>query len=546
MIYPKHYFAQRLQEEKILSDQTGKPFSVVVISMDKMKCKVSEQVYFSRVLEQFLKNTRLSDSLGWFPDGQLGLILPNTEEAGAQNVITRLQGHFGALKKSTVQDLVLQNGIFSVIEYPKTLAENMILEMKHLSSGHRRLQNRTSGLSSKLLSLGNACFNPMASFFGRPKAIHSNYYSKRYFRNRIKEEKIRVCRTGTPFLVILVNPSKLISSDERDPKFTETWVKLVDKETNGSAVKGWWDRKTIGILVHNTSPGDISLLIDKLINKLRALGYPTIEPSAKEAFRVFTFQGTKKIEANGEDERKEERLKSSAGGCDRNHYSFQHGDLSILHNLDRHHEIAKQILDILASVNLLACLSPLFLLCAILIKIDSPGPVFYKQRRIGKGGKPFTLLKFRSMDYNADEKVHEEHIKNLMNGKVGLSSTGNPAEKSYKLIKDERVSRFGKFLRKSSIDELPQLINVLRGDMSLVGPRPHPPYEVELYKLWQSYRLNVKPGITGLGQVYGRYNKNYEDVYRLDFQYLKTASLLLDLKILFKTIFVVLSNRGAY
>ena len=110
---------------------------------------------------------------------------------------------------------------------------------------------------------------------------------------------------------------------------------------------------------------------------------------------------------------------------------------------------------------------------------------------------------------------------------------------------DNRVSRFGKFLRKTSIDELPQLINVLNGEMTLVGPRPHPVYEVELYGLWHSYRLNLKPGITGLGQVYGRFNKSYEDVYRLDLQYFKNASFLLDLKILFKTISIVFSGRGA-
>lgn len=261
---------------------------------------------------------------------------------------------------------------------------------------------------------------------------------------------------------------------------------------------------------------------------------------------MFTFQGTNKAGVNGDSREKEPDLRVYATGLDGDGGPIPYRDLSILYNFAPYHEIVKEILDIVGSTILLACLSPLFLICAILIKIDSPGPIFYKQTRIGKGGKPFTFLKFRSMHYRADEKIHEEHIKNLMNGKAGLSSTGNLSEKSYKLIKDKRVSRFGKFLRRTSIDELPQLINVLKGDMSLVGPRPHPPYEAELYNLWQSYRLNIKPGITGLGQIYGRFNKNYEDVYRLDVQYLKTASLLLDLKILFRTIFVVLSNRGAY
>jgi lipopolysaccharide/colanic/teichoic acid biosynthesis glycosyltransferase len=150
------------------------------------------------------------------------------------------------------------------------------------------------------------------------------------------------------------------------------------------------------------------------------------------------------------------------------------------------------------------------------------------------------------MHENSDEKIHQEHVKHLMNGEAGLSSTGHPGEKSYKLIEDDRVSKLGKFLRKISIDELPQLINVLKGEMTLVGPRPHPIYEVELYDLWQSYRLNLKPGITGLGQAYGRFNTDYEDVYRLDLQYFKNASFILDLKILFKTFSIVFSGRGAY
>jgi lipopolysaccharide/colanic/teichoic acid biosynthesis glycosyltransferase len=180
-----------------------------------------------------------------------------------------------------------------------------------------------------------------------------------------------------------------------------------------------------------------------------------------------------------------------------------------------------------------------------LIKIDSPGPVFYRQKRMGKGGKTFSLLKFRSMHDAADEKVHMEHVKNLRIGKACLCKDGYSGESSYKLFNDRRISRLGKILRKTSIDELPQLINVLKGEMSLVGPRPHPIYEVGLYNLWERYRLYRKPGITGLGQVYGRYNKSYEDVYRLDLQYCKDASLLLDLKILIKTIGVVLSIRGA-
>ncbi|NIO20721.1 MAG: sugar transferase, partial [Candidatus Aenigmarchaeota archaeon] len=204
--------------------------------------------------------------------------------------------------------------------------------------------------------------------------------------------------------------------------------------------------------------------------------------------------------------------------------------------LKKYHLLIKRGLDIMLSGVSLIISSPLFLICAALIKLDSRGPVFYRQTRVGRGGKCFTFLKFRSMKHNVDEEIHVNHVRNLMNGMAGLSSDRRSGERSYKLAEDARVTRVGKFLRKTSIDELPQLINVLKGDMSLVGPRPHPIYEVEQYNLWHSHRLDVTSGITGLGQVYGRFNTGYEDVYRLDLRYVKRPSLILDLKILFKTI----------
>jgi len=146
---------------------------------------------------------------------------------------------------------------------------------------------------------------------------------------------------------------------------------------------------------------------------------------------------------------------------------------------------------------------------------------------------------------NANEEIHKNHVKSLANGRAGLSCNGYPDSYSYKLTQDKRITRVGRFLRKTSIDEIPQLINVLKGDITLVGPRPHPVYEVAQYNLWQKHRLEVKPGVTGLGQIYGRFNIAYEDVHRLDLRYLKSSNLFLDLKILLKTIPLVLSCRGA-
>jgi len=184
----------------------------------------------------------------------------------------------------------------------------------------------------------------------------------------------------------------------------------------------------------------------------------------------------------------------------------------------------KRLIDIIFSLLGLIILLPLFLIIAVLIKIDSRGPVFFKYERIGKDGKPFHPFKFRTMEKGAIEK--------------GLK---------YNVSKDDqRITRLGKFLRKSAIDELPQLINVLKGEMSLVGPRPTFEYQVKKYDDFQKQRLLMKPGITGLAQVKGRNSIPWEKRIEYDVWYIKNWSLWLDFKILFKTIVVILFKKGVY
>ncbi len=192
----------------------------------------------------------------------------------------------------------------------------------------------------------------------------------------------------------------------------------------------------------------------------------------------------------------------------------------------------KRFLDIVgASVGLIV-LSPLFLLLAVFIKIVSPGPVFFKQQRIGAGGKPFLFWKFRTMRVNADTQVHQKYLAELIKSS---EKGGNNAKPMNKLENDPRVIPFGKYIRKSCLDELPQLINVLRGEMSLVGPRPPIPYEVQEYANWHRERLDIVPGMTGLWQVSGKNRLSFTEMLRLDIRYMKKATVWTDLKILFKT-----------
>ena len=195
--------------------------------------------------------------------------------------------------------------------------------------------------------------------------------------------------------------------------------------------------------------------------------------------------------------------------------------------------VCKRLFDVAVSSIALIALSPFMLAIAIAIKCTSRGPIFFRQNRAGLGGVPFRFLKFRTMDADAEWKKTELLQFNERSGPV------------FKMENDPRVTRLGSFLRKWSLDELPQFINVLMGDMSLVGPRPPTLDEVEQYKNWHSYRLEIKPGITCIWQVCARHEKSFENWGRLDIKYRKEQSLLLDLKLLVLTVPAVLSRRGA-
>ena len=193
--------------------------------------------------------------------------------------------------------------------------------------------------------------------------------------------------------------------------------------------------------------------------------------------------------------------------------------------------LAKRLLDVTGSVVGIALSLPVLLIVPLAVKLDSPGPVFFRQKRVGRGGKTFTFLKFRSMRSNNDPAIHREFVTRLINGEDPNAEKGKKGV--FKIQDDPRVTRVGKFIRKTSLDELPQFFNVLMGDMSLVGPRPPIPYEVDSYDLWHRRRVtDVKPGITGLWQVEGRSSTTFADMVRLDLKYIREWSLWLDIKIL--------------
>ena len=197
------------------------------------------------------------------------------------------------------------------------------------------------------------------------------------------------------------------------------------------------------------------------------------------------------------------------------------------------YNLSKRIIDIIGSLIGLILLSPILIIVGILIKFESKGPIVFTQKRVGKDGKEFDMYKLRSMVVNAEEIKEKLKEQNEMSGPM------------FKMKDDPRITKVGKFIRKTSIDELPQLVNVLKGDMSLVGPRPSLPNEVKEFETWMLKRLNVKPGLTCYWQVMGRNNIDFEDWMKLDVKYVNERSFWLDIKLIFKTVFVLFGDRNA-
>ncbi|VYU30594.1 exopolysaccharide biosynthesis polyprenyl glycosylphosphotransferase [Clostridium tertium] len=197
------------------------------------------------------------------------------------------------------------------------------------------------------------------------------------------------------------------------------------------------------------------------------------------------------------------------------------------------YEFLKRTLDIMGSLCGLILLSPVIMIISILIKLESNGPIFFSQKRVGLNGKEFNMYKFRSMVVNAEELKEKLKSKNEMSGPM------------FKIKDDPRITKVGKFIRKTSIDELPQLVNVLKGEMSLVGPRPSLPNEVKEFESWMLRRLDVKPGITCYWQVMGRNNIDFENWMKLDIKYVNERNFWLDIKLIFKTFFVLFGDKNA-
>lgn len=360
----------------------------------------------------------------------------------------------------------------------------------------------------------------------RPQENDHTFYDETHFRHMLRVERMRTERSKKPFLLLLLDISKLMVKFNQEDTLENIKAALIPclREID---IRGWYHgRRTIGIIFTEISAEQdsfVDLIIHKIYDRFCERLKPEWINKIEISFHLFP-------EAN-------------AGTFNDETFNINlYPDLT-KRNLGKVFSLGiKYSIDFIGSALALLFLSPLFLTIAAAIKLTSPGPVFFKQDRVGLNGKTFPLFKFRSMKTNCDSTEHENYIKKF------ICEQNNSAVEPgvFKLTNDKRITPIGQFLRKTSLDELPQLINVLKGDMSLVGPRPPIPYECELYDIWHRRRLlSCKPGITGLWQVTGRSRTTFDEMVRLDLKYIRDWSLLLDLKILFMTPKAVIMGSGA-
>jgi lipopolysaccharide/colanic/teichoic acid biosynthesis glycosyltransferase len=388
MIYPQPHFLERLREERHRSDRNRSPFTLVVFPLNEAAPRKAVATDLDRALRYLTRTTRRSDLWGYYGERELGLLLPDTREVAARRLLSRLAAQLACSANSKRSVLTLQQGRYTLIEYPTALHHELAKEK--VRAPERKHEKRS--------------------------ALH------------------------------LAKPSL---------------------PTNGR-------------LEHQ-------LLEQTSLSRLQQIKGPRAT-----AYRV-----------------------------------------------------SKRALDLVgATVGILLSAIP-SLPIALLIKTTSKGPVLFKQTRIGQNGQEFTFLKFRTMYHNCDQSLHRDYVTRLIEEEAEQHQSDD-GEAYYKLADDPRITPVGRILRKTSLDELPQFINVLRGEMSLVGPRPPIGYEVEKYEPWKLRRiLEAMPGITGLWQVSGRSSLTFTDQVRLDLRYVENQSLWQDIRILVKTFQVVFKRKDA-
>ena len=370
------------------------------------------------------------------------------------------------------------------------------------------------------------------SSFPEPSPSHGRVapgevLSDESFHRMISLERRRSERSQRPFVLLLIETGH---GDNQGRVLLDVLVAL-QGATRETDVTGWYRANSVVGVMFTEIDLDNNAVLSTILSRIGAILRDQLDTDQfsriKFSFHVFPDDW-------------------DSQDSDRPSNPILYPDLEKRRESNRLGRAGKRLIDVVGSLSLLVLLSPVFFIVAAAIKLTSRGPVLFRQKRIGEHGIPFTFLKFRSMYMDNDSSEHKEYVRQLIAGQAEKKPANGNGESVFKLTNDPRITPVGNALRRSSLDELPQLINVLRGEMSLVGPRPPVLYEVEAYATWHRRRLlEAKPGITGLWQITGRSRVGFDDMVRLDLRYARNCSPLLDLKILLQTPKAVVSGDGA-
>ena len=362
------------------------------------------------------------------------------------------------------------------------------------------------------------------------QAVERRALDEESFRRVIAIERKRTERSKSPFVLMLLEVPN--QKSEKAVQALETVMSVLLGSSRDTDLVGWYKEKaTIGAMFTGLAPGDKSAILMTILSRASS----TLRDELSfEQFSLISI--SLHYYPDDWDEKGPGRPSNPALYPDLSNRAGNKQPLLIL----------KRALDVVGSLALIVLSAPLCAMIAIAIKLTSKGPILFRQMRVGQHGRQFEFLKFRSMYLGNDHNVHREYVTKLINKEAPAIPTQQQGA-VFKLAGDKRITPLGRFLRKTSLDELPQFINVLVGDMSLVGPRPPIPYELAAYQTWHRRRvLEVKPGITGLWQVTGRSTVDFDSMVRLDLKYATSWSPWLDIKILLRTPLAVIRGSGAY
>jgi len=373
--------------------------------------------------------------------------------------------------------------------------------------------------------------NPAHGYAGRAEDGSFTLESEKMFRKVLSLERKRSERSRQRFVLMLLHVGQLLQGEGREAVL-DSITRALSASTRETDLHGWYkEDMAVGVICTEIGSGGMSSILSALHSRVCTTLRNNLNLEQMNLIHVSFHVFPDDLD-----------LENGGRPADKRLYP----DFSAQGSAARASQTIKRSIDIIGSLCALVLLSPLLIIVAVVIKLTSKGPILFKQQRLGQYGVRFTFLKFRSMYFQSDAKIHRDYVRQLISGNRDYQ---RPESDSgvYKIKDDPRVTPVGRLLRKTSLDELPQLFNVLKGEMSLVGPRPAIPYEVEAYEIWHRRRfLEVKPGITGLWQVEGRSRVKFDEMVRLDLKYAKTWSPWLDIKILLRTPTAVLRGNGAY